>query len=103
MPNSWRIVISCMVIWTIISDGDDWETFSDLVCFSLFFYFTVRDRPELESKFEERVRAAVEYASTIDDFDDLVDPRTLARHCLGPEPSHYILCAICREEKSEFL
>ena len=22
MPNSWRIVISCMVIWTIISDGD---------------------------------------------------------------------------------
>ena len=22
MPNSWRIVISCMVIWTIIADGD---------------------------------------------------------------------------------
>ena len=22
MPNSWRIVISCMVIWTIIVDGD---------------------------------------------------------------------------------
>ena len=22
MPNSWRIVISCMVIWTTISDGD---------------------------------------------------------------------------------
>ena len=22
MPNSWRIVISCMVIWTIISNGD---------------------------------------------------------------------------------
>mgnify|MGYP006992919044 CR=1 FL=1 len=46
--------------------------------FFFVFYFTVRDRPELESKFEERVRAAVEYASTIDDFDDLVDPRTLA-------------------------
>ena len=22
MPNSWRIVISCLVIWTIIADGD---------------------------------------------------------------------------------
>ena len=22
MPNSWRIIISCMVIWTIIADGD---------------------------------------------------------------------------------
>ena len=22
MPNSWRIVISCMVIWTTITDGD---------------------------------------------------------------------------------
>ena len=22
MPNSWRIVISCMVIWTIIADGN---------------------------------------------------------------------------------
>ena len=53
--------------------------------------------------FEERVRAAIEYASTIDDFDDLVNPQTLARHCLGPKPSHYILRAICHEEKSEFL
>ena len=22
MPNSWRIVVSCMVIWTTITDGD---------------------------------------------------------------------------------
>ena len=22
MPNSWRIVISCMVIWMTIADGD---------------------------------------------------------------------------------
>ena len=55
----------------------------------------------LESRFEERVCAAVEYVSTIDDFDDPVDPRTLARHCLGPEPSHYVLHAIRSEEKSE--
>ena len=56
----------------------------------------------LESRFEERVRAAVEYVSTIDDFDDLVDPRTLARHCLGPEPSHYVLHAIRSEEKVSY-
>ena len=71
--------------------------------FFFVFYFTVRDRPELESKFEERVRTTVEYASPIDDFDDLVDPQTLAHHCLGLEPSHYILHAIRHEEKSEFL
>ena len=41
----------------------------------MFFYFIVKDRPELESRFEERVRATVKYASTIDDFDELVDPR----------------------------
>ena len=41
----------------------------------MFFYFIVKDRPELESRFEERVRATVKYVSTIDDFDELVDPR----------------------------
>ena len=71
--------------------------------FFFVFYFTVRDRPELESRFKERVRAAVEYMSTIDDFGNLVDPRALARHCLGSEPSYYILRAIRREEKCEFL
>ena len=71
--------------------------------FFFVFYFTVRDRPELKSRFEECVRTAVEYVSTINEFDDLVDPQTLARHCLGPEPSHYILRAIRHEEKSEFL
>ena len=67
----------------------------------MFFYFIVKDRPELESRFEEHVRAAIRYASTIDDFDKMVDPRNLAHHYLGPEPSHYVLCAIHREEKSE--
>ena len=71
------------------------------LCVFLCFYFTIKDRLVLESRFEKRVRAAVEYVSTIDDFDDLVDPRTLARHCLGPEPSHYVLHAIRSEEKSE--
>lgn len=63
-------------------------------------FFLAKDRPELESKFVDLVHATIEYASTI---DDLVDPRTLAHHCLGPEPSQYILRAIRREEKSKFL
>lgn len=40
----------------------------------------------------------------IDDFDDLVDLRTLACHCLGPKPSAYVLRAIeIEEKKSECL
>ena len=61
--------------------------------------FAVKDRPELESKFEERVQAAIWYARTIEDFGDLIDPRTLARHCLGPEPSLYVLSTLDREKK----
>ena len=41
----------------------------------------------------------MKYARTIKDFDELVDPRTLARHCLGPEPSPYVFRAIDREER----
>jgi len=67
----------------------------------VFSYFAAKERLELESKFVEHVQEAIRYASTIDDFDKLVDPQTLARHCLGPEPSHFILHAICREEKSK--
>lgn len=63
----------------------------------------MKDRPELESKFEERVQEAIKYASTIEDFDKLVNPRTLARHCLGPEPSYYVLRALKREEKKSKL
>ena len=70
--------------------------------FIFFIFFTTKDCPELESRFAERVRVAIEYASTIDDFDDFVDPRTLACHCFRPKPSQYILRAISREEKSKF-
>ena len=44
----------------------------------------------------------MKHAKTIGDFDDLVDPRTLARHCLGPDPSTFVLRAIAIEEKSEY-
>ena len=65
--------------------------------------FAVKDRPELEAKFVERVQAAIKYARTIEDFGELIDPRTLARHCLGPEPSLYVLSTLDREEKKRKL
>ena len=40
---------------------------------------------------------------TIYDFDDLVDSRTLARHCLSLEPSSFFLHAIEIDEKSKCL
>ena len=61
--------------------------------------FTVKERPDLDSKFDEQVQAAVKYAGTIEDFNELIDPRTLARHCLRLEPSLYVLSALDREEK----
>ena len=33
---------------------------------------------------------AIEYAKTIESWEDLVDPRTLAFYCLGPDPSAYV-------------
>ena len=65
--------------------------------------FAVKERPDLESKFDERVQEAVKYVRTIEDFNELIDPRTLARHCLGPEPSLYVLSALDREEKKRKL
>ena len=63
----------------------------------------MKERPDLEIKFHERVQAAVKYARTIEDFNELIDPRTLARHYLGPEPSLYVLSALDREEKKRKL
>ena len=55
------------------------------------FRYVVKEHPELESRFEGRVQEAIKYANTIKDFDKLVDPRILARHYLGLEPSLYVL------------
>ena len=63
------------------------------------FFLIVKERPKLEDKFEERVLEVVKYASTIEDFDKLVDPHMLAHHYLGPEPSPYVLRAIDREKR----
>ena len=59
-------------------------------------------RSRLKSRYKGRVEAVVKYALTIDDFDDLVDPWTLAHHYLGPEPSAFVLRAIAIDEKSEY-
>lgn len=67
----------------------------------MFSYVTIKEHPKLEGQFVERVQKALKYASSIDDFDELVDPRTLARLCLGSEPSLFVLHAIRREEKSK--
>ena len=45
---------------------------------------------------------ATKYVKTIDDFYDLVNPRTLAHHFLGSEPLPFNLRAIKIKEKSKF-
>ena len=97
------------VAWCVCSSRDAPFSFS-LFLFNpghysdpCVFPFTVKERPDLESKFDEQVQAAVKYARMIEDFNELIDPRTLARHCLGPEPSLYVLSAFDREEKKRKL
>ena len=60
---------------------------------------TVKRRPKLKSRYKGRVEKAIEYAKMIEDWDDLVDPQTLAFYCLGLEPSAYVLWNIDIEEK----
>ena len=45
----------------------------------------------MKSKYQGCVEKAIEYAKTIESWKDLVDPRTLAFYCLGPDPSPYVL------------
>ena len=70
-----------------------------IILFYFILFFSVKERPDLESQFEERVQEAIKYARTINDFDELVDPRTLACHCLGLERSLYVLQTIDREQR----
>ena len=59
----------------------------------------VKRRPKLKSRYRECVEKAIEYVQTIEDFDDLVDPQTLAFYCLGLEPSTFVLRNLNIEEK----
>ena len=51
----------------------------------------MKRRPKLKSKHQVHVEKAIEYALTIESWDDLVDPRTPAFYNLGPDPSPYVL------------
>ena len=73
-----------------------------LLCSSLTPYFlfcVVKRRPKLKSRYNERVEKAIEYALTIESWDNLVDPRTLAFYNLGPDPSSYVLRTLSIEKK----
>lgn len=68
-----------------------WLTFCHLLTSLHVILCIVKRWLKLKSMYKQRVEAAIEYARTIEDFDDLVDPQTLAFHCLGPEPSAFVL------------
>ena len=59
----------------------------------------VKRCPKLKSKYQGRIEKAIEYAKSIESWDDLVDPRMLAFYCLGLDPSPYVLRSINIEEK----
>ena len=64
--------------------------------------YAVKRRPKLKSRYKGRFEKAIEYARTIEDFDDLVDPRTLAFYCLGLELFAFVLQNIeIKEKKSK--
>ena len=59
----------------------------------------MRRRPKLKSKYQGHVEKAIQYAEAIESWEDLVDPRTLAFYCLGPNPYAYVLRLIEIEGK----
>ena len=68
-------------------------------CFEFYFFsnlffvssFAVANCPLLEEHYQGQIKAALEYALTVDNFVELVDPRCLYECCLGPKPSAYVL------------
>ena len=54
-------------------------------------FSAAKRRPKLKSRYRERVQKAIDYARTIESWDDLVDSRTFAFYCLGPEPFAFVL------------
>ena len=68
---------------------------SALVCLTLSphisLFLATKARPKLKSRYKNRVKSVVDYTKTIEDFDELIVPRMLAHHFLGPEPSLYVL------------
>ena len=59
----------------------------------------MKRRPKLKSKYQGGVEKAIEYAKTIESWEDLMDTHTLAFYCLGLDPSQYVLRLIDIEGK----
>lgn len=70
---------------------------------SLDICFATSERSILESCYQNRFEAALEFVHWIKDFDNLVEPRLLYNHCFGPEPSESVLRKILQEEKSTYI
>ncbi|XP_030924495.1 uncharacterized protein LOC115951423 [Quercus lobata] len=58
-------------------------------------------RPGLKSRYKERIETAIGYAETIESWDELVDPRSLAFYNLGPDPSPFVLRQLGIEGKKK--
>ena len=63
------------------------------------FLCAIKRWPKLKSKYQDCVEKVIKYTKTIESWDDLIDPQTLAFYCLGPNPSPYILCNLDIEGK----
>jgi len=62
-------------------------------------FCAVKRWPKLKSRYKERVEKEIEYAKTIEYWDDLMDPQTLAFYGLDLEPFAFILRNLEIEEK----
>ena len=66
---------------------------------SYLFFYALKRRPKLKSRYIECVEKAIKYAPTIENWDDMVDLRTIAFYNLEPDLSSYVLCLLSIEEK----
>ena len=80
-----RLLIFILLMWSSLTP--------------LVVSLAVKRWPKLKSKYQDRVEKAIEYARTIESWEDLVDPRMLAFYCLGSDPSPYVLRNIDIEGK----
>ena len=82
-----------------------WDFTSSLLTLLLLFYvyFAASTCPHLKSCYKECVQAALDFALSTEDFDELDDPWPLYDHLLGLEHFSYVLQLILREERSKCL
>ena len=78
----WGDVLWLLREWEIPSLGVFLFPFIKLVVLSLlfldfFFFLVVSYRPLLVEHYQGQIKVAFEFALTVDDFDELVNPRRL--------------------------